>query len=224
MPRSVVYCQDCLEAMRKMPDNAFDLAVVDPVYGGVTSGGYFQNSAHGVAKVKDYHTAIWSQEKTSQEYFDQLMRISRNQIVWGGNYFCEEIHRNSQCWLIWDKVHPDGVRFADCEMAWTSFDLATRIFRYKWNGMLQENMANKEIRIHPTQKPIPLYEWVYKNYAEQGMKILDTHMGSKSSRIAAYNMGLDYTGYEIDETYFKLGCDRFDRHTAQYSLFVDGSE
>ena len=131
----------------------------------------------------------------------------------------EEIGRNSQCWLVWDKKHPDGVQFADVELAWTSFDRASRIFHFLWNGMLQENMRDKETRVHPTQKPVALYHWIFKNFAEPGMKILDTHLGSGSSRIAAFEAGLDFCGYEIDPTYYELQEARFQNYAAQLSLF-----
>lgn len=221
MSASVAYNADCLDAMRKMPDNAFDLAVVDPVYGDVKQGGYMKNaeSTARLAKAIQYHTAVWDQQKTGKEYFDELFRVSREQIIWGGNYFVEEIGRNSQCWLVWDKKHPDGVQFADVELAWTSFDRAARIFRFLWNGMLQENMKEKETRLHPTQKPVALYEWIFKNFAEPGMKILDTHLGSGSSRIAALEAGLDFVGYEIDKTYYALQEQRFQNYAAQFSLF-----
>lgn len=226
MSYSVVFNRDCVEAMREMADNAFDLAVVDPVYGDVKQGGYMKNveSTARLAKAINYHTALWDQKKTGQEYFDQLFRVSKNQVIWGGNYFVEEIHRNSQCWLVWDKRHPDGVAFADVELAWTSFDSAARIFRFLWNGMFQENMKEKETRIHPTQKPVALYDWIFKRFAKPGMTVLDTHLGSGSSRIAAYNAGLDFTGYEIDQTYFDMQNERFDRYTAQQSLFLPETE
>lgn len=137
----------------------------------------------------------------------------------GGNYFIESINKDSQGWVVWDKKHPPGIDYADCELAWTSFNRATRIFRFRWNGMLQEDMKNKEKRIHPTQKPVALYEWLLKEYAKPGDKILDTHVGSGSSRIAAYNLGFDYTGFEIDKNYFKAQEDRFKNHTAQLRLF-----
>lgn len=229
MPKSDVFCRDCLPAMREYPDGYFDLAVVDPVYGGVTQGGYMSASTRGkvmgtgAAKQNEYHLSLWDQNKTGKEYFDELFRVSKNQIVWGGNYFQTVIGRDSQCWIVWDKEN-DNTGFADCELAWTSFNSATRRFKFMWNGMLQGDMKNKETRIHPTQKPVALYRWIYQHYAKPGDKILDTHMGSQSSRIAAYDAGLDYTGYEIDETYFKLGCERFAQHTAQMNLFIDWRE
>lgn len=218
---SQVFNEDCLAGMKQYKDKAFDLAIVDPVYGGVTLGGYMTNSQSTARKARaiDYNTALWKQEKTPPEYFAELFRVSKNQIIWGGNYFIESINKDSQGWVVWDKKHPPGIDYADCELAWTSFNRATRIFRFRWNGMLQEDMKNKEKRIHPTQKPVALYEWLLKEYAKPGDKILDTHVGSGSSRIAAYNLGFDYTGFEIDKNYFKAQEDRFKNHTAQLRLF-----
>ena len=148
-----------------------------------------------------------------QEYFDELFRVSRNQIIWGGNYFKLPPTR---CFLVWRKLTlSENFTMAMAEYAWTSFNGNAKVF----DAMPQGKPGD---RFHPTQKPIELYEWVYRLFAKEGDKILDTHMGSQSSRIAAWNAGLDYTGYEIDKTYFKLGCERFDRHTAQMNLFVEG--
>ena len=216
---------DCMEAMRKMPDNAFDLAIVDPVYGDVTQGGYMthnhgQRVGTGKANQKGYHAGLWNQGKTGDEYFSELLRVSRNQIVWGGQYFTDDLPE-SQCWIVWDKLHPEGIGFADCELAWTSFNQAARVFRFRWNGMIQQDMKNKEERIHPTQKPVALYKWLLQKYAEPGMKILDTHLGSGSSRIAAYDLGFDFVGYEIDKQYFDDQEKRFKEHTNQLNLFTD---
>ena len=216
-----VFNIDCMEAMKETEDNYYDLAIVDPVYGDVTKGGYMSNSNSHARKARaiEYNNALWSQKKTPSEYFDELFRISKNQIIWGGNYFTKEIHRDSQGWIVWDKKHPEGICFADCELAFTSFNRATRIFRYRWQGMLQEDMKNKEKRIHTCQKPVALYEWILKNYAKEGDKILDTHVGSGSSRIAAYNLGFDFTGYEIDPEYWKAQEERYKKHTSQLRLF-----
>ena len=217
------YNKDCVQAMKEYPDKYFDLAIVDPVYGDVTSGGYMthnvgQRIGTGKANQKGYHAGLWQQEKTGKDYFDELFRVSKNQVIWGGNYFIDNLYP-SQCWIIWDKQHPEGLSFADAELAWTSFDKATRIFRFMWNGMLQGDMANKEDRIHPTQKPVKLYEWLLSRFANPGDKILDTHVGSGSSLIACHRMKFDVVGFEIDETYYKQTKERVDQETKQIDIF-----
>lgn len=230
--KNIAYNMDCMEYMKGLSDGAFDLAVVDPIYGDVTAGGYVTGkSAGGVGPHPKHHDAIWKQEKTGEKYFQELFRISKNQIIWGGNYFSKEIGRDSQCWIVWDKCHPEGIKFADAELAWTSFNSKVRIFRFLWNGMCQGTPGNgtkmqgkkslNEKRIHPTQKPVALYAWIYRNYAKPGDKILDTHLGSGSSRIAAYDAGLDFVGCEIDPDYFRAQEVRFAEHSAQMSLFLD---
>ena len=224
---NIAYNADCLAAMREMPDNAFDLAVVDPPYGigydkAISKQGGCQFGNAKAAK-KDYHTANWDKSVPCKDYFDQLFRVAKNCIIWGGNYFTEFLPP-SKGFICWDKRVDNTMSndFADCEYAYMSKGLGVaRVFRYVWNGMLQGDMKNKEDRFHPTQKPVALYRWIYQRYAKQGDKILDTHLGSGSSRIAAYDAGLDFVGYEIDETYFRLQEERFARHTAQTSLFID---
>ena len=217
---------DCLEAMRSMPDKAFDLAVVDPPYGiGVMSMNYTKSGAvrtHGyaAAKRRDYRKQSEWDVAPPQEYFDQLFRVSKKCIIWGGNYFQLP---PSKGFIVWDKRVNDQMSndFADCEFAWMSEGLGVaRVFRYCWNGMIQGDMKNKEERFHPTQKPVALYKWILSKYAKEGDRILDTHLGSGSSRIAAYDLGLDFVGYEIDKEYFDKQEERFARHTAQTSLFV----
>ena len=147
-----------------------------------------------------------------QEYFEQLFRVSRAQIIWGGNYFDLPPTR---CFLIWRKINVplEGFSMAAAEYAWTSFNLNAMVFEF--------SAINQPGRFHPTQKPPELYAWIYKHFAKEGDKILDTHLGSGSSRIAAYDAGLDFVGYEIDETYFQLQEERFARHIAQLSLFIE---
>ena len=220
------YCMDCMEYMKTLPDKAFDLAVVDPPYGiGVMSMNYTTSGAirtHGyaAAKRRDYRKQGEWDVKPDKAYFDELFRVSRKQIVWGGNYF-SDILPPSKGFICWDKRVNDAMTndFADCEYAWLSSGMGVaRIFRFCWNGMIQGNMRDKEERFHPTQKPVALYAWIYKNYAKPGMKILDTHLGSGSSRIAAWDAGLDFVGTEIDETYFKLQEERFKKHIQQPRL------
>lgn len=206
-----------MEAMKATPTGFFDLAVVDPPYGGVTQGGYMSNSqstAHLTA-AKLYHSALWVQEPPGPEYFAELRRVSKNMIVFGGNYFTAHLPP-SQCWLVWDKVNGEN-NFADVELAWTSFNQAARLFRFQWAGMLKADRT--EQRIHPTQKPVALYKWIFSKYAKPGDRILDTHLGSGSSRVAAYDLGLDFWGYEIDPVYFADQEKRFAEHVQQISLF-----
>ena len=214
---------DCMEGMKRFPDKFFDLAIVDPIYGDVTKGGYMTNNkgqhiGTGKANQKGYHPGLWNQKKSGKDYFTELFRVSKNQIIFGGNYFTDNLP-TSQGWIIWDKQHPKGISFADCEMAWTSIDKATRIFRYMWNGMIQGNMKEKEIRIHPTQKPVALYEWILNNYAKDGDIVLDTHVGSASSLIACHNTNHKYVGFEIDEEYYNLARKRLNQEEAQMNIF-----
>lgn len=154
------------------------------------------------------------------EAFTALLRVSKKIVIWGGNFFLDHLGKAS-CMIVWDKGRR-GLTQADCEIAWTNLKGQSRIFDYKWNGMLQQDMKNKEYRIHATQKPVALYKWILKNYAQEGDKILDPYLGSGSSRIAAYDLGFDFTGYEINATIFREQEERFAKHTAQTSLFVGG--
>ena len=214
------YNMDCMEGMKQFPDKYFDLAIVDPPYGGVTQGGYATNQVSGgIARNRnDYVLDVWQQNAPDQAYFEELFRVSKNSVIWGGNYFIEQIHRNSQCWLVWDKQKPQGITYADAELAWTSFNLGVKVFRYTWNGMLQGDMKNKEHKIHPTQKPKNLYKWVLQNFAKSGDLILDTHVGSASSLIACEEMGLKYVGFELSEEYYKLATKRLNTHKSQVSI------
>ena len=205
---SEVFNTDCLEYMRTLPDKAFQLAIADPPYG-IGEDGKSNHSRNNMAKATLYTPKEWDAKAMPQEWYDELRRISRNQIIWGANHFISHIPFDSPCWVVWDKKNSGD--FADCELAWTSFPTAVRIFRFMWNGMLQEDMSHKEIRIHPTQKPVALYAWLLKNYAKPGDRIFDPMMGSQSSRIAAYKMGFDYVGCELDKEYFDKGCERFNR-------------
>ena len=208
---------DCMQGMKEFPDKYFDLAIVDPPYGIGESGG--KNKSRGkLAKPTDYKDYIGNDSKPpNKDYFGELFRVSKNQIIWGANHFISKIPYDSSCWIVWDKVN-GNTDFADCELAWTSFDSAVRKFKYRWNGMLQENMKNKEIRIHPTQKPIALYEWILNRYAKDGDIILDTHVGSASSLIACYNTNHKFVGFELDEYYYKVSKQRLDTEMAQMRL------
>ena len=163
MPTSEVHNIDCLEYMRGLPDKAFALAVADPPYG-IGEDGAKNHSRSRLANAQKYTPKDWDSKPPDKEFFKELCRVSRNQIIWGANHFIENLPRqNSSCWVVWDKDNGEN-DFADCELAWTSFQTAVRRFKYRWAGMLQENMSHKEKRIHPTQKPIALYAWLYQNY------------------------------------------------------------
>ena len=207
-----------MEYMKDFPDDYFDLAIVDPVYGDVTQGGYMKNldSTTKLARPIQYHLSLWQQQKTGDDYFKELLRVSKNQIIWGGNYFTSKLY-DTQCWIVWDKQRTGG--FADFEIAWTSFNQASRMFRFMWNGMLQQDMKNKEQRIHPTQKPVALYKWLIDKFANPGDTILDTHVGSASSLIACHQTGHKYIGFEIDTEYYRQAKERLENETAQTNMF-----
>lgn len=212
--RNVVYNLDCMEYLPQYEDNHFELAIVDPPYGiGESSKNFASRSK--LASADKYVQKDWDNEKPTDEYFLELFRVSKNQIIWGGNHL---VGKTTSCMIVWDKDNGTN-DFADCELAWTSFRTAVRKFKFRWNGMLQENMKDKENRIHPTQKPVKLYEWLLKNYANEGDKILDTHVGSGSSRIACYKMGFQFTGFEIDEEYWLAQEERFNNFKRQLTLF-----
>jgi site-specific DNA-methyltransferase (adenine-specific) len=206
---------DCMEYMKGLEDNAFELAIVDPPYG--IGEGKSNESRNRVAS-NNYKSKEWDSKPPAVEYFKELQRVSKNQIIWGANHFMQNIAAGSPCWIVWDKMTGDS-DFADCELAYTSFKTAVRKFQFRWSGMLQGDMKNKEFRIHPTQKPVKLYDWLLSNYAKEGDKILDTHLGSGSSAIAAHYGGFDFVGCELDEDYYKAACERFDLQTRQESLF-----
>jgi site-specific DNA-methyltransferase (adenine-specific) len=213
---SEVCNMDCIEGMKQYPDKHFDLAVVDVPYGIGEDGGS-NHSRNQLAQATKYTPKRWDNEAPDKRYFDELMRVSKNQIVWGANHFISRLPFDSSCWLVWDKDNSGD--FADCELAWTSFRTAVRKFKWRWNGMLQQNMKKKEIRIHPTQKPVDLYAWIFHNYAKEGDIILDTHLGSQSSRIAANKAGLDFVGFEIDKEYFEQGNERYNNFISQLRMF-----
>ena len=217
VPLSEVFLEDCTKALKRFNDNHFDLAIVDPPYG-IDINNQSQGKGGGVARKIDYTKKDW--DKTAPEiiYFNELRRVSKNQIIWGANHFISRLPIDSSCWVVWDKDNGE-TDFADCELAWTSFKTAVRRFKWTWAGMRQQNMKNKEERIHPTQKPIALYKWLLMNYASEGNLILDTHLGSGSSRIAAYDLGYDFIGFEIDPEYYEKQEKRFKDFISQLRLF-----
>lgn len=217
MPIEILHI-DCMEYMAELEDNAFELAIVDPPYG---IGNRLLKNGNTRTKLASAGAYGYfdNKEPPPREYFIELFRVSQNQIIWGANHFANRFESNSSRWLIWDK-HTTG-DFADCELAYTSFAGAARKFDYPWNGMIQGYHGTKrfnEKRIHPTQKPIKLYEWLLSNYAKEGDRILDTHLGSGSSAIAAHRGGFDFVGCELDPDFCSAAKERFDLDTAQASL------
>lgn len=216
-----LFNDDCMAVMANYPDKYFDLAVVDPPYGINASKGTWGSSCK--AKVTNYGKKKWDKQTPKQDYFIELRRVSKNQIIWGANYFISKIPFDSSCWIVWDKIN-GGSDFADCEIAWTSFATAVRKFTFRWNGMLQGDMANKESRIHQTQKPIALYKWLLSKYAKDGDKILDTHGGSMSSVIACIDGDFDMVCSELDKDYFDAAVNRINKHVRQMDMFNERPE
>ena len=220
---SVVYNEDCVEGLKRFSDNHFDLAIVDPPYGIHTkiSVGGGKHTKSTVNFHNKYNEKKWDKHTPTDEYFEQLFRVSKNQIIWGGNYFSLPPTRGIICW---DKMK-QVPNFSQWEMAWTSFDKVALIFKYMWHGNycgFDQNITLKHTSInliHPTQKPEPLYDWLLSTYAKKGDKILDTHLGSGSSRISANKAGFNFVGFEIDQEYYEKQEKRFNDFKSQLRLF-----
>jgi site-specific DNA-methyltransferase (adenine-specific) len=244
LPTINFHLADCMDFMRGLPDKCYDLAIVDPPYG-IGQGGKKINSksykkdgrpiikhdrrngAQIIVKNSNYHNNYADEKPPENEYFQELMRVSRNQIVWGANHFIDKMaFASSSCWIVWDKIN-GATDQSDCELAWSSFGTAVRKFDFLWNGFTQgksiaegkTNQGNKalcEKRLHPNQKPVALYKWLLTNYAKPGQRILDTHGGSMSSAIACHDLGFDLDIIELDPDYFKAGTERFNRHIERW--------
>jgi site-specific DNA-methyltransferase (adenine-specific) len=210
---SIVYNEDCMIGMAKYPDKYFDLAVVDPPYGldlANMNMGAGKSKKSSKIENRQWKPKDWDKNTPDLIYFDELKRVSKNQIIWGGNYFELGSCKN---YIIWDKEIPEGLSFADCEMAWTSFDKAPKIFRYS-------AYLDKANKFHPTQKPIKLYDWIYLKYLNNGGKVIDTHLGSGSNRIAADKAGnIDFVGFELDKDYFEAQEKRWAEYKKQLVLW-----
>ena len=210
---------DCMEGMKGYADNHFDVAIVDPPYG-IGESSNDNKSRSKLGKSKDYGCKKWDDNAPNKEYFKELKRVSKNQIIWGANHFIENIPKaNSSCWVVWNKENGAN-DFADCELAYCSFNTAVRKVDLRWHGMLQHDMKNKEFRIHPTQKPVQLYKWLLENYTNEKDFILDTHLGSGSIAIACHYMKRNLIGYEIDKEYYDEACKRFKEQTMQQALGI----
>ena len=203
---------DCMNIMKQTPDNYYDLAICDPPYGIGIDGQ--KESIKGKKSDRKYHEPKgWDSAPPSVEYFNELHRVSKNCVIWGGNYFLYGLNEGHKGWLIWDKGQ-HGLTMSDCEMAYTTFDSPTRIWTKNRCVLKQEGTT-----IHPTQKPVKLYNWIYANYAEEGQKILDTHGGSFSNAIAAHYAKMHFVGCELDEDYYKASIERIRKETRQLELF-----
>jgi len=203
--------EDNIDLMARYSDNYFDLAIVDPPY----KNEFVIVASDNSSKVKRYgNLKTLNNNVPTKEYFDELKRVSKNQIIWGVNYY--KIYLGSGR-IVWDKDNT-GV-YSDCELAYHSFSDVTRKFKWRWNGMIQQDMKNKEIRVHPTQKPVKLYEWLLMNYAKENDKILDTHFGSGSIAIACHRLDFELTACELDKEYYNNSLKRIKREMAQQRLF-----
>ena len=196
-----LYNADCMDILKQTPDKYYDLCIVDPPYGiGISSN-----------PVRQLHSKKnWDNSIPKKEYFDELFRVSKNQIIWGGNYFIDYLY-NTQCFIIWDKKQPMDFSLSMCEMAWTSFLSPAKIFT--------QSVLKEQMKIHPTQKPVQLYKWILNKYAKAGDTILDTHLGSGSSAIAAHDGGFEFVGVELDEEYYNAAKERIILHQRQLNLF-----
>lgn len=206
------YNMDCMEGMKRIPDKYFDLAIVDPPYGIGIDGQKESTSKNPKYNRKEHVQKDWDSAIPKKEYFDELFRVSKNQIIWGGNYFVEHLKKSTKGWIVWDKGQ-HGLTMSDAELAFSSFQKPTRVKVINRVELLIDGT------IHPTQKPIKLYHWLLNNYAEEGDKILDTHVGSASSLIACHDMGFEYLGFELDEDYYRMASERLEAHKAQLTLF-----
>lgn len=221
------YNMDCMDGMKAFPDQFFDIAVVDPPYfNGPNKRKYYGRSESTTKIVRRMYDVIDDWDVPGKEYFDELIRVSKHQIIWGCNYFD---YRFGPGRIVWDKCNGKS-SFSDCEIAFCSLHDSVRLFRYMWNGMMQGksidegwiqrgNKALNEHRIHPTQKPVDLYRWIVREYIEPGWKVLDTHVGSASSLIAYHEAGIKYVGFEINEKIYQKSRKRLEEFKSQLSIF-----
>lgn len=223
-----LYNTDCMEGMKQIPDKYFELAIVDPPYfDGPNKRKFYGRNVNKLNIKRRSYGVIENWQIPDEEYFKELIRVSKNQIVWGINYYNFYLGPGR---IIWDKVNGKS-SYSDCEIAYCSIHDSTRLFRYMWNGMnqgksiseghiMQGDKSKNEIRIHPTQKPVNLYKWILLNYAKQGDKILDTHVGSASSLLACHEMGFDFLGFELDKRMHALASDRLSDVMAQIKFTI----
>lgn len=217
MELNIVYNEDCLETMKRMADKSVDLVLTDPPYGINAHKKRGDTGKNSHIKQKDYKGGEWDISIPQKEIFDEIFRISKRAIIFGGNYFIDNLY-NTSSFIVWDKVNGDNL-YADCELAWTNFPSAVRKYEFRWHGFLQQDMANKEERHHPTQKPVELFKMILRDYALKNdyKTIYDPFMGSGTTAIACKSLGLDYIGSELDKDYFEIINKRL--QSVQGSLF-----
>ena len=217
---NVVHCCDCMDLMKDKPDKFYDLAIVDPPYGiGADIRNDFgkKRGKKAACISKNYIKVKWDNTIPEKKYFDELFRISKYQIIWGVNYYNHSNLKGGR--IFWNKDIPANYTKSKGEIAFKSFGSGVDYIKITWNGMIQQNMKNKEKRIHPTQKPVALYKWLLQNYAKPGWKIFDSHVGSGSLRIACYDLGFWFEGCELDKDYWQAQEERFQNHIAQPEIF-----
>lgn len=211
---------DCMDVLKECDDREFDLCLVDPPYGIGTGQIKNNKNRSKLAAAKEYKPYADNKcDRPKESYFKELKRIGFNQIIWGANHLCDLFDASGSGWIVWEKEA--GGTFSDCELAYSSYKKSLKRFRYRWSGMLQGDHGDKrknETRIHPSQKPVKLYQWIYENYCERDMSIIDTHLGSASNAIAAYYFGCKFVGVEIDKDYFDLSVKRIKEETKQVML------
>ena len=211
-----LYNIDCMQGMKEFPNKYFDLAIVDPPYG-IGQDGQKQRICTNPKHSRKLHKRkAWDRGIPQKEYFEELERVSKNQIIWGGNYFVTHLHKGTKGWIVWDKGQ-HGLTMSDCELAYTSFNSPTRVVVFNRAQLLKDGGT-----IHPTQKPVALYAWLLERYAKHGDLILDTHVGSASSLIACYRCGFHFVGFEIDPEYYKVANERLNSEMAQLRFDVIG--
>jgi site-specific DNA-methyltransferase (adenine-specific) len=210
-------CADCADVLREFPDGVADLVLTDPPYGIGEAAG--KNDSRGnLAPVTMFTRYEWDNSPPPAEFFSSIKRVGKNQIVWGGNYFAAHLG-NSSCWLVWDKLNGEN-DFADCELAFTSFPKAVRRFSYRWAGFLQGNMACKEQRVHPTQKPVPLFVWCLLNYSKPGDLVIDPCCGSGTTALACHKTGRRFVCIDKEPEYIRIAQERYQALVAQQDLFT----
>ena len=203
--------EDCMDLMARYEDNYFDLAIVDPPYG-LGIDGQKENKKGKQSDRKYHKQKQWDDKIPDKKYFNELERVSKNQIIWGANYFVKHLTKGTKGWVVWFKGQI-GLTMSDCELAYSSFNCATRVVNINRVDLLKQNT------IHPTEKPIRLYQWLLENYAKENDKILDTHLGSGSIAIACHNLGYELTGCELDKDYYEAAMKRIEQHKQQQRLF-----